>query len=207
MSVNEMNITLGREDFSIGSRLLGSLAMLGAPMLFIFIMFGNTDDGAAKTAAERVLSMTGVVYMCGWICGAIGMRRLRATGDGFGAKILFVLQIALLICGAIYSVMETAGYNQQNGGLIFAVADAGWPLSHLLMLVVGIFVLRAKVWQGWPGYAPFLVGIALPLTLAVMGKYPQIGGCFFGSMTALGLGVIGWTIQKQSYKLIFNSLV
>lgn len=198
MSVNELNIALGRENFTVSSRLLGLLALFGAPMLLVFMIYGPNGPNGPQTAFERLMCLTGVFYMAGWLCGAIGMRRLGATGEGLGAKILFVLQVALLVCGVIYSLMEVAGYGWKNGGLVFAVADAGWPLSHLLMNVVGIFVLRAKVWQGPSKYAPFLVGIALPITLASMGAYPQAAGYFFSLMTTIGLGIIGWTIYKKS---------
>jgi hypothetical protein len=207
MSVNEMNIALGRESLVISSRALGLLAMIGAPMLLLFFIFGNLDASAPKTLNERLMCLTGVMYMGGWICGAIGMRRLRATGDGAGAKIIYILQIALLICGLTFSVMEVAGYNLGNGGLIFAIADAGYPLSHLLMNVVGIFVLRAKVFSGLPRFAPFMVGVALPVTLGLMALgYGTAAGIFFSAMTTLGLGIIGYAVYKQSYRLIFNRL-
>jgi hypothetical protein len=207
MSVNEMNIALGRESFAISSRTLGLLAMIGAPMLLLFFIFGNMDGSAPKTLNERLMCLTGVFYIGGWICGAIGMRSVRATGDGAGAKIVYILQIALLICALTFSVMEVGGYNHRNGGWIFAIADAGYPLSHLLMNVVGIFVLRAKVWRGLPKFAPFMVGIALPVTLGLMAlNYGIAAGIFFSTMTTLGLGIIGYAIYKKSkiHSAFFN---
>ena len=49
MSVNEMSLPVRREKFALGNRVLGLLGMLGAPMLFIFFMFGNLDDSAPMT--------------------------------------------------------------------------------------------------------------------------------------------------------------
>lgn len=200
MSVNELNLPAAMQENSFfGNRPLGILALIGAPMLLIFILFGNLDAGADKTPAERLMCLTGVLYMGGWMCGAIGMRRLRATGGGLSSKILFIIQITLLSCALVFSVMEVGDYNFRNGGVIFAVADAGYPLSHLLMNVVGIFVLRAKVWQGWSKFAPFLVGIALPVTMASMWSgYPNFAGYFFGAMTTIGLGIIGYKVYRQS---------
>lgn len=199
MSVNEMSLPVRRESFSVGNRVLGLLGMIGAPMLFIFIMFGNTDAGASKTLKDQIISLTGVFYISGWILSAVGMRRLRATGNGLGSKIVFIIQITLLSFALLYSVMEVFGYSYQNGGLIFALADAGYPLSHLFMNVVGIFVVRAKIWQGLPKLAPFIIGIALPVTMALMAfGYTSFAGYFFGSMTMLGLATIGYKVYRQS---------
>ncbi|HLM02822.1 MAG TPA: hypothetical protein VK400_17355 [Pyrinomonadaceae bacterium] len=41
MSVNETSLPVRREKFAPGNRALGLLGTLGAPMLFIFFMFGN----------------------------------------------------------------------------------------------------------------------------------------------------------------------
>ena len=207
MSVNEMNLMVGGENLTLNTRLLGALAVVGAPMLLIFFLFGSIDASATKTLTQQIVSLTGVLYIGGWICGAVGMRRLRATGDGTGGKIVFVIQITLLSFALLFSVMETCGYTYESGGLIYAVADAGYPLSHLFMIVVGIFVRRAKVWKGAASIAPFLVGFALPafFALSAIGGM-KIGGFGFGALTAIGLGIIGYTVYKQSYKLIFNRL-
>lgn len=199
MSVNEMSLPVNRENFALPTRALGLLGMIGAPMLFIFIMFGSIDAAAPKTLKDQIISLTGVFYIGGWIFGAVGMRRLRVTGDRLGGKIVFIIQITLLSFALLYSVMEVFGYSHENGGLIFALADAGYPLSHLFMNVVGIFVFRAKVWQGLPKFAPFLVGIALPVTMSSFWLgYPSFAGYFFGSMTTIGLGAIGWKLYRQT---------
>lgn len=203
MSVNEMELVIEQpKGFTVSSnsRVLGLLAMLCAPMLLLFIKFGNVDSSAAKTFQDQIMSLTGVFYIGGWMLGAIGMRRLRATGIGTGAKILFVLQIVLLGCAFTFSAMEVAGYMRENGGLIFAIADAGYPLSHLLMIVVGIFVWRARVWKGFAKFAPFAVGFALPLTFLTAYLIGwDAAGYVFGLMTTAGLGAIGYTVYRQPH--------
>lgn len=199
MLANEMELPLNPTRFLIKSRILGALAMFCAPMLLLFFMFGTIDSSAPKTFKDQIISLTGVFYIGGWIAGAVGMRRLRATGDGAGSKIVFIIQIALLSFALLFSVMEVFGYSYENGGLLFAIADAGYPLSHLFMIVVGIYVLRAKVWRGLPRIAPFIVGFALPSFLVlslVVGT--GVGGFGFGLLTATGLGIVGYTVFKQS---------
>lgn len=199
MSVNEINLPVHREKFAASNRALGLLGMIGAPMLLIFFMFGNTDGSATKTLKDQIMSLAGVFYIGGWMMSAVGMRRLRATGSGLGGKIVFIIQITLLSFALLFSVMEVLGYNYENGGLIFSIADAAYPLSHLLMIVVGIFVLRAKVWNGSARFAPLVVGLGLPVFFALsLTVGAQIGGFGFSILTAIGLGIIGYTIYRQS---------
>jgi len=199
MSVNEMNLPVHQENFAVGNRVLGLLGMIGAPMLLIFFMFGNTDAGAAKTLKDQIMCLTGVFYMGFWMMSAVGMRRLRATGDGFGSKIVFIIQITLLGFALLFSVMEVFGYSYNNGGLLFAIADAAYPLSHLFMLVVGTLVLRAKVWNGLAKFAPFIVGFALPIFFALLPiAGMQIAGFACGALMAAGLMTIGYTVYRQS---------
>lgn len=200
MSVNELNLPLpARENSFFGNRPLGILAMVGAPMLLLFFIFGNADASAAKTSEERLICLAGVLYIGGWICGATGMRRLKATGNGLGAKIVFIIQITLLSFALVFSAMEVGGYNFRNGGLIFSIADLGYPFSHLFMNVVAVLVLRAKIWKGLPKFAPFIVGIALPITLALMALgNANFAAILFGTMTGTGLGIIGWAVYRES---------
>lgn len=198
MSVNKIEISLPADAAALNRR-LGILAVAGAPMLLIFFMFGNPDGAAAKTLQDRIFAVTGVFYIGGWLCGAIGMRRRRATGNGFGAKAAFIIQLALLGCALLFSLLETAGFNYENGGWLFAVADAGYPLSHLFMIVVGVLVWRARVWSGLAQVAPLLVGFALPVFFALSGGAGTAAAGFgFGLLTAVGLGTIGWQIIKSA---------
>jgi hypothetical protein len=207
MFTNKLALPLQNESFTVNNRLLGTLAIISAPMMLLFFMFGNMDGNAPKMWKDQLLSLTGILYIGGWLAGAVGMRRLRVTGDGRAAKIVFIIQITLLSFALLFSVMETCGYNYENGGLLFSVADAGYPLSHLFMIVVGVFVKRTKIWKGMQANAPFLVGLALPLFLVLsMVIGTKIGGFGFGCLTAIGLAIIGYTVYKRSriYNLIFS---
>jgi len=81
----------------------------------------------------------------------------------------------------------------------FAIFDAGYPLSHLFLIAIGIFVWRAKAWQGVSKFAPLVVGFALPLTLGLMPFLEEkIGVVLFGALTATGLAVTGFTVFRKS---------
>lgn len=199
MSVNQMEIPADEIKLSIGNRWLGGLCLIGAPMLLVQFIFN--PGGVANpepTFQGRIIAFLGVLYMGGWLAGAVGMRKLKVTGTGLGSYIVFIIQVIGLILATMFSVLDTFGLTYENGGLIFAVTDIAYPFSHLLMIVVGVLTWRAGVWPGLAKFAPLLVGVALPVTLSLM---PLVGaeiGCFlFGSLTTVGLSIIGYTVIKS----------
>lgn len=199
MSTNQIELTADLKTSAIDNRIFGLLGMIGAPMLLLQFLLGNRGMNAEGGDSNAWIALLGVLYIGGWVCGAIGMFRGRVYGERRGSKIVFAIQIILLLLALMFSVLETFGVTYENGGVLFAVFDAGYPLSHLFMIVVGIFVLRARKWQGLLKFAALLVGIALPLTLGLMPLLGEkIGAVSFGSLTAIGLAVIGFTVFRKN---------
>ncbi len=198
MAVNQIEMPVNETGLSLTTRILGALCMIGAPMLLMqFIL--NPSGETELTTLGRIIAFLGVLYMGGWLAGAVGMRRLRVTGNGTGSKIAFIIQTIGLSLATLFSVLDTLGFNPENGGILFLVTDVAYPFSHLFMIVVGMMTLRTKVWRGLPKFAPLLVGIALPLTFAcaaVVGM--SVGVLLFGGLTTIGLSTIGYTIIKQT---------
>lgn len=199
MSTNQLELTADLKTGAIDNRIFGLLGIIGAPMLLLQFLLGNRGMNAEGGDANAWIALLGVLYIGGWICGAIGMFRWRVYGEGKGSKVVFVIQMILLLLALMFSVFETFGATYENGGILFAVFDAGYPLSHLFMIVVGIFTIRAGKWKRFSKFAPLLVGIALPLTFALMPLFGMNVGIFtFGGLTAIGLGIIGYTILRES---------
>jgi hypothetical protein len=198
MNADRMSLTEAPQNADWGRRLSGILAMAGAPMLLLHFIFGAREVGADESGAPSLLALFGVFYIAGWIAGAIGMRRARIYGNGPAAKTVFVVQMILLALALLFSVQEMLGYNFKTGGLFFAICDAAYPLSHLFMLVVGVLTIRAGVWSGWARFAPLMVGLALPLTLAVMAAVSMDAATLvFGALTVAGHGTIGRRLFAQ----------
>jgi hypothetical protein len=199
MATNQLKLTAGLKTGAINNRILGLPAIIGAPMLLLQFLLGTRGINSEGGEKNALIALLGVLYIGGWMCGAIGMFRLRTYGESRGSKIVFVQQMILLSLALMFSVFETFGATYENGGVLFAVFDAGYPLSHLFMIVVGIFVWRAGVWRGFSKFAPLLVGIALPLTLGLMPLLGEkVGVVSFGALTATGLGIIGWQLTKKA---------
>lgn len=198
MFSNQMEFVAERKLGGIDNRIFGLLGVIGAPMLFLFFLFSSPESNQNGAETNPLVAMLGVFYIGGWICSAIGMYRAKVYGESFSAKIVFAVQMTLLAFAFMFSVLETSGVNYTNGGIIFGICDAAYPLSHLFMIVVGFFTIRAKKWTGILKFAPLIVGFALPLTLGLMPLLGEKAGIIsFGILTTIGLGVIGYKIMGK----------
>lgn len=192
MAVNELNLAINKKNFGIDNRLLGTFGIIGAPMLLAQFLSGQ------NTTENKFIAFLGVIYIFGWMANLIGMRRQNVLGNNFTGKIIFGLQFLLLCFAFISSALETAGRNFENGGAFFAICDAGYPLSHLFMIVTGAFALKARVWRGISAFAPLVVGLALPVFFAFSFVISsEIGAICFAALTAAGLGVIGFRLFQN----------
>ena len=194
MSTNELVVPAPRKDLLVTNRSLGTLGMLASPMMLAeMLIFGFKQHGS-----NRVIGVLGVIYIVGWICSAVGMRRSRVTGDNALSKGVFVLQFVGLLLAFLWSLQEIIYSGIDMSGVFYRVTDAAWPLSHLLMLPVGIVTLRAGVWEGWRRFAPLLVGLALPVAIAaslVAGGAWM--GIVFGIMTTAGFFALGYAVRTE----------
>ncbi|HKQ52293.1 MAG TPA: hypothetical protein VJT74_08000 [Pyrinomonadaceae bacterium] len=172
-------------------RLLGTVGMVCAPMLFVSGFLYALGDGTAALAASAL----GMLYLVGWAASAAGMRQLRVAGRLSGA--VFAVQLVGLSLALVFNVLEMAGANPDT--LFFRVTDMAWPVSHLFMLVVGALVLTARVWRGWRSWTPWLCGLALPV---FFGARPllggEVGGFIFGVLTAIAFTLLGYAVRTSA---------
>jgi hypothetical protein len=118
-----MNLpAIARENSLFNNRFLGTLAMLGAPMLLVETVLRMAGILPQKTdnAWIGVLEM---FYIGGWIALIGGMRRLRATGDG--ARILLIVQMFVLIMAFLFGAQVFFGAisEKSNQTLLFKITD------------------------------------------------------------------------------------
>lgn len=198
MSVGEMILPVEKREIGV-NKILGLLAIVCAPMLLAQFFLGVVWKNAAYEKYSPAVAALGVLYIAGWICGAVGMFRRKIYGETKTAKIVFAIQITFLHLALMFSVQETLGISYENGGgWFFFACDMGYPASHLFMIVVGIFTIRAKNWTGFAKYAPFFVGAALPATMATGWLLGMIGGMLlFGALTTIGFATIGIKLFRK----------
>jgi tryptophan-rich sensory protein len=195
MSVNELNLTVNPANSININRVLGVIGMLFAPALYIgwFFHSDNFDDPKAN---QLFSSIFGVLYLTGAIASAIAMRRLRATGSGIGAAILFCVQVIGLFLAMWFDILEYAAPNLRES-TIFFITDIAYPFSHVLMIIVGFAVWKTGVWNGWRLIPPFLCGFALPLFMASSALFGRenSGWIFIGGVT-LGFLLLGYAVKN-----------
>ena len=139
-------------------------------------------------------SLFGVLYLSGALASAVALRRMRVTGSGKGAAILFVVQSIGLVLAMGFDVLEYAVPHMRSTSIIFIITDIAYPFSHVLMIIVGIAIWRGRVWSGWRLLPAFLVGFALPSFFTAMALIGQErGGWFF-----IGGVTIGWFLLGLS---------
>jgi hypothetical protein len=167
-------------------KVLGIIAIICAPFLCI--------DFA--TSVPNVLTwkvgLFGFVYMIGWMCSIVALKRMEILGRTKWAKIAFAVQLSLLTLAQIWNLWVILGTGFDN--ILFRVFDACWPLSNIWMLVIGITAVRAKELQGWKRFVPLFVGLWFPLMIV-----PAVTMGFFvlaGPYSALAFTLLGLLVFK-----------
>ena len=149
----------------MNNKTLGILALLGAPFLCINTYLHVPDPNAHVYVTNSLSGLFDLLYISGWLCSIIGLRRLGATGnDRFGRIILPVIlgTLALADSWNIYEIILP----NHNTALHYFL-DSFWPISNVVMIGVGIAVIRAGKLTGWKRYVPLLCGLWLPVTVLV----------------------------------------
>jgi hypothetical protein len=194
MAVQEMVFKNSGSDALISIRTLGLIGMFLSPMLFFASLFYAEMD---KPSPHPLLtSLGGVLYLAGAIASAVAMRRMRVTGSGTGARILFIVQLTGLLLAMCSDAFEYAAPHLR-GTWTFFITDLAYPFSHVLMIVVGVAVARAKIWRGWRLMPAFLVGLALPSFIALsiaLGR--EKAGFIFPLMVTLGFFTLGLAVFR-----------
>lgn len=195
MAAEQINLPLSKQGAFLSARLLGTLGMIASPMLFAEGMFYTFGYGDSPNA--RFIPLLGIIYVTGWAFSLTGMRQLRATGNGTLPKAVFILQLLGLSLAFLFNVQEMTGANPDS--LFFRITDIAWPASHVFMLVVGVLVLRAKVWCGWRSATPFLCGLALPTFFAASALIGRgVAGFLFGILTAAAFMLLGYAVRTSN---------
>lgn len=199
MAINELTLDTKTKANVPVDKIFGVLAILCAPTLLMQFLIGGIEQNSSSPNNNLLVSALGVLYIGGWMLGAVGMFRQKLYGENLAAKIVFALQMIFLTLAFLFSVQETMSISYENGGgTFFFVCDMGYPASHLFMFVVGICVLLTRRWRGFTRFAPFAVGAALPVTMALGGFLGiTLGMILFGGLTTLGLATIGWKIFRN----------
>ena len=157
------------------TRVLGLFGLLGSPGLLATWLVGGFDNPHPPRAA--VIGQ--LVFLIGWFCSVVALRRLHAAGHGRGRHLLTV-QLAGVALASTQEFQDLVLEPTGRIGLLYNIADAAWPVSVLLMIVTGRAIWRAGVLTGWRRFPAIACGLALPLSAAIgfVAGGPAVGPAF-----------------------------
>jgi hypothetical protein len=154
----------------MNNRTLGTLALLGAPFLLIGMM---AEEQFESLANSWFTGFWGLIYISAWLCSVVVLRRLAVAGTGrLGRGLPWVLIGSLLLANASNGYQLVAPGQETP---VFRVLDAFWPLSNVLMLVLGVTIAVVGRLRGWQRYVPLIVGLWFPFAMAakiLLGRSP-----------------------------------
>ena len=130
----------------------------------------------------------GIIFISGWMCAVIALKRLSATGNTSFAKILLIVLLISLSIANLSNVIQI--FVERNKPSYFVFFDLFWPLSNIIMLIVGITVIIANGLPGWKLYIPLATGMWFPLAMLSSLIDNRIVSFFFGGFYS----VIAWAL-------------
>ena len=174
----------------MSNKLLGILALIGSPWLFIGTYL---EERMPHLSDSWFTGVWGLLFISGWTCAAIALKRLGATGrSSFGKTILLILLLSLCIAN-VSNVIQIIVERDKPPYFIFF--DLFWPLSNIIMLIVGVTVLTSQGLPGWKRYIPLATGLWFPLAMLSPFINISIVSFFFGGIySALTWGLLAIVI-------------
>ena len=174
----------------MSNKFLGILALMGSPWLFIGTYMESRNPHLSDSWFTGVW---GILFISGWICAAIVLKRIKVAGRGaFGRTILLLLLISLCVAN-VSNVIQI--FIERDKPSYFILFDLFWPLSNVIMLIAGITVIAVKGLPGWERYIPLAAGLWFPFAMLSSFTGINILSFFFGGVnSALAWGLLAIVI-------------
>lgn len=170
----------------MNNKILGLSALAGAPF---FLLSSYLQPLFSFLHEKQFYGAWSLIYITAWMCSIIGLQRLNATGKTrFGKAIPWIILVTLLLANLsnLYQIIVPG-----TASRLFLILDSFWPLSNLLMLVVGITVVVAKQLKGWRRFVPLLVGLWFPVLVVCMNFFGRAG---VTGVIAAWYSAIAWSL-------------
>jgi hypothetical protein len=140
---------------------LGTLALAGAPALLIGMY---TEKVSPQFTDSWFTGLWGLVYISAWMCSHTVLYRIESAGRRFGKWLMRIMFVTLAIANISNVIQFLASADKPS---FFFYLDVCWPLSNVLMLVLGITILVNKRVAGNLRFIPLGCGLWLPFTLVI----------------------------------------
>jgi hypothetical protein len=181
------------------NKTLALIALTGAPAMFVGVLVENNYPDLKDS---WLTTAWGVLYITTWLVGSLTcMRRMQITGTtALGKGLLKVLTVTLII--ANISNFLWIVFPDDKPALFFAF-DLFWPVSHALMIPIGIMSIRAGRLPGWARFVPLMQGLWLPLALGSIAIFDRTNTVFFfgGLYNATTWALMAVVLYRESKRL------
>lgn len=151
-------------NIPLTNRTFGLLGYMGAHYMLISPLGQMCYPALDHTAFDGLI---GLFFMLTWMGSLVGLIRLKATGRSRFGRFIVRANLATLALANVWNIYQAIEPHANTR--LYWFLDAFWPISMVVMLLVGITVVRVSVLRGWRRYVPLAVGLWLPLT-ALLGK-------------------------------------
>ena len=145
------------------NKTLGNCALIGAPAMAI----GTLAEASYPHLFDSWFTgVWGILYITAFMCSIAGIKQAGVLGSSkLGKAMPYVLLATLTLANVSNLIWLFAAKNKPS---FFMPIDLCWPLSHILMLAVGVLVIRAGKLAGWKRYVPLIMGLWLPFALTML---------------------------------------
>jgi hypothetical protein len=139
-----------------------------------------------------------LVFLIGWFCSVLALRRIQAAGAGRGRSLLAV-QLAGVALASTQELQDLLLGPTNRIGTLYNIADAAWPLSVLLMIATGVTIARAGVLTRWRRFPAIACGLSLPLSAAIASLAGSNAmGPAFGFITTVAWGALALAVLTSA---------
>lgn len=145
----------------MNQRILGICGLAGAP----FLLIDTINNGFDPYQTTSLSGFFCLLYISGWICSLVALKRMDVFETSRFSRILFVVQLVFLALANCWNIYEWI-QPHANTRLYFLL-DMFWPISNLCMLATGITIAVQGVLKGWRRYVPLAVGLWAPLGIVL----------------------------------------
>ncbi len=171
-------------------RILGTIGMIGSPFLFLSFAVNGFEQGDSN----RLGAALGLVFALGWLSNVFGLWSLRAAGPRRAARVLLGIQLVTVPLAVLFQVYEF--FSPGSDSILYTVTDIAWPLSMLLLLITGIVMIRARVFEGWLRFTALIAALWLPVSALTIGLVGADAGLVIGSLhTMIGWFLVGYAVR------------
>lgn len=126
----------------------------------------------------------------------------RATGAGRCGRLVLAVEIILLAMAIGWTIPHLWEANRPHDDLWIQVLDAGWPLSMLGLIAVGLAIARARRWSGAARWLPLAASLLIVVDIALVWLPLEVSHVFTFVYLAVAYTFLGIAIIRGVVPMI-----